>query len=479
MSGSANRDQTLETAQNAVIAAYASELGRQPDADGLATYAGLLLAGAPLGQIQSDIAQSPEAQADIQNLYVTTLGRAADPTGIALNTQALATGSSLAQLRADIVQSGEGQGAIQGIYKSVLGRPADPAGSTVNAQALSAGALLSQLRASLAGSPEAAQAVTTAFRFYLLRTPSASEVAAYTSALAGGVTYATIKSNIIFSQESVQTIQNLYQEYLNRPATVPEVQGVQGSLSSGGTLASVQLGLDAQHRLQASTVPDQTAALTTAYETVFGHAPLDAPNSNASTIPTLQAEVSLGRPAAEVEQVTDYRAASNGGYIDTYGYAVPAQYSPNGFSMFLMQASSNDGPARTNISSAAPIPVTGTSGALGPDTITLDLAQFNTAPLAFSASLDGQPLGQAILAASSHFGTPSTGQISFTGDFQAGRELDLTFGTIPWYSLYVVSGTLNGQSFLLDGAINGTGGSVTLFPHANSSAVVQTYSYPY
>ena len=123
MSGLAMRDQALEAAQNTVTAAYAGELGRQPDAGGLATYAGLLLAGVPLGQVQSDIARSPEAQADIQDLYLTPLGRAADPTGIALNTQALATGTSLAQLRSAIVRSPEGQGAIQTLYKKRAGPP--------------------------------------------------------------------------------------------------------------------------------------------------------------------------------------------------------------------------------------------------------------------------------------------------------------------------------------------------------------------
>lgn len=432
MSGSVATDQALEAAQNAIIAVYVCELGRQPDAGGLAAYTALLMAGTPLGQIQSAIAQSRE-----------------------------------------------GQAGIQGIYESVLGRPADAGGLALDTQALSAGLSLAQLRSSVAGSPEAANRVSAAFQAYLQRTPSATEVAFYTSALAGGVSYATIKSGIILSQESTQNVQNLYQQYLSRPATTAEVQGVQQSLSGGDTLAAVKLGLDAQHRLQVSTVPDQTAALTVAYENVFGHAPIDAPDSNASTIPTLQAELSLGRPIADVEQVIDLQGASNGGHTDTYGYAVPAQYSPDGFSLFLIQASSNLSPATTNVSSAAPIPVTGGSGASGPDTITLNLAQFSLAPLAFSASLDGQSLGQATLAASSTFGTPSTGQVSFTGDFRAGRELDLTFGTVPLHSLYVVSGTLNGQSFLLDGAINGTGGSIALFPHANSSGVVITSNYPY
>lgn len=479
MSGSATGDQTLEAAQDTVIAAYARELGRQPDAGGLATYAGLLLAGMPLGQVQSDIAQSPEAQADIQDLYVTVLGRTADPTGIAVNTQALATGSSLAQLRGAIVRSREGQGAIEDLYKGVLNRPADPGGLALDTQALSSGASLAQLRASLAGSPEAAQAVAAAYQSYLLRTPDASEVAANTSALAGGANFAAVEAGIILSPENAQVVQALYGQYLDRPATAAEVRQAQQSLFGGGTFEAVQLGLDAQHRLQVSTVPDQTAALTAAYEDVFGHAPIDAPNSNASTIPTLQDELSLGRPLAEVEQVIDYQATFNGVTTDQYGYVVPAQYSYDGFSLFLEQSGSNESITRVNVSSAVPIPVTGASGAAGPDTIILDLAQLNTAPLAFSASLDGRSLGQAVLAASRSFGTPSVGRVSLTGDFGAGRELDLTFGTIPLQSLYVVAGTLNGQSFLLDGAINGTGEGVALFPHASSSAVVRTENYPF
>ena len=445
----------------------------------MAAYAALLLAGVPLGQVQSDIAQSPEAQADIQTLYVTTLGRAADPTGIAADTQALATGTSLTQLRAAIVRSLEGQGAIQNLYKGVLGRPVDPGGLTLDTQALSAGASLSQLRAGLAGSPEAAQAVVAAYQFYLLRTPGASEVAANTSALAGGTSFAAVKSGIILSPENAQVIQTLYQQYLDRPATAAEVRQVQQSLFGGGTFETVRLGLDAQHRLQVSTVPDQTAALTAAYEDVFGHAPTDAPNSGASTIPTLQDELSLGRPLAAVEQVTDYRATSGGVTTDEYGYVVPAQYSYDGFSLFLEQSGSNESITMVNVSSAVSIPVTGSSGAAGPDTITLDLAQLNTAPLAFSASLDGRSLGQGTVAASSSFGTPSVGRVSFTGDFGAGRELDLSFGTIPLQSLYVVAATLNGRSFLLDGAVNGTGGGIALFPHASNSAVVQTSNYPY
>ena len=317
------------------------------------------------------------------------------------------------------------------------------------------------------------------FQGNLLRNPSAADLAVYTSALAGGISAATIQHGIIASQECIQTIQGLYQQYLGRPATTAEVQAAQGSLYGGDDLADLEPGLAAQGRLQASTVPDQTAALTTAYENVFGHAPVDAPNSNASTIPTLQAELSLGQPIAEVEQVIDYRQTSNGGTIDTYGYAVPAQYSTDGFSMFLMQASSNDSPETINVSSAVQLPVTGASGASGPDTITVNLAQLNTAPLAFSASLDGQSLGQATLAGSTSFGVPSTGKVSFTGDFRAGQELDLTFGAIPENSFYVVSGTLDGQSFLLDGAVNGTGGSIAVFPHANSSEAAITSNYPY
>lgn len=391
MSGSVSRNQGAASIQDAVTAAYVNELGRLPDPDGLATYSALLLSGAPLAQVQAALAQSAEAQADIQNLYVAALGRAADPTGIALNTQALATGASLAQLRAGIVQSREEQSAIQGLYRSALGRPADAGGIASITQALLGGATLAQLRSGLAASPEAARAVTAVFQNDLGRAPAAPEVAFYTSALAAGTTLATITSSVILSGESTQNIQSLYQQYLGRPASAAEVQAVQRSLFSGGTLTAVQLGLDAQHRLQVSTVPDQTAALTAAYENVFGHAPLDAPNSNASTIPTLQTELSLGRPIADVEQVTDYRtqASPSSGFTDNYGYTVPGQYSPDGFPLFLTQAASNLSAATTNVSSAMPLQVTGGTSAAGPDTITLDIAQLNTAPLAFTASLDG------------------------------------------------------------------------------------------
>jgi len=466
--------------QDAVTAAYVNELGRLPDPGGLATYSALLLSGVPLSQVQSALAQSAKAQADIQNLYMAALGRAADPTGIALDTQALTTGASLAQLRMGIVQSREEQSAIQGLYEGVLGRPADAGGFASITQALLGGATLAQLRSGLAASPEAARAVTAVFQNDLGRAPAAPEVAFYTSALAAGTTLATITSSIILSGESTRNVQSLYQQYLGRPASDTEVQAVQRSLFGGGTLTAVRLGLDAQHRLQVSTVPDQTAALTAAYESVFGHTPAEAPNSSAPTLSTLQTELSLGRPIADVEQVIDYRTqAFNGSYTDSYGYAVPAQYSPNGFSMYLEQASSNLSPATTSLASEVPLQVTGGSGAAGPDTITLDVAQFSMAPLTFIASLDGQSLGQAILAGSSIIGTPSTGQITFVGNFSAGRELDLTIGTIPLNSLYVVSGTLNGQQFLLDGAVNNTGGSIALFPHASSASVVTTYTDPY
>jgi hypothetical protein len=464
--------------QQAVALAYANELNRQPDADGSAAYTNLLLAGVPLGQVQLSIAQSTEAQADINGLYLDTLGRAVDPTGLAASTQALAAGASLAQLRANLVNSPEGQGAIGGVYKAVLDRPADAGGLLLYTRAVTAGASLGQVRADLASSPEAASVVARAFQFYLERAPSSQEVGFYTAALGSGASYGAIRAGLISSPEDAQAIQGLYRQYLGRAASADEVQGIRRMLYGGGTLDAQRPTLDAQGRLQASTVPDQTAALTAAYEDTFGHTPADAPNENASTIPTLQDELALGRPFAEVRQVTDFRQPVPGGFSDTYGYAVPARYSDDGYSLFLGQESSTSHPSARDAAGAVPLAVTG-PGATGPDTISLTLAQVLTAPLTFGASLDGRPLGQATLPAASSFGVTSAGIVSFSGDFAAGRELDLTFGAIPLDGLHVVSGTLNGRSFLLAGAANGTGTAIALFPHASNAGIVRTDTFPF
>lgn len=465
--------------QQAVALAYANELGRPPDADGLAAYTGLLLAGVPLNQVQLSIAQSAETQADINELYLDTLGRTVDPTGLAASTQALAAGASLAQLRANLANSPEGQGAIAGLYKAVLDRPADASGLALYARAVAAGASLAQVRADLASSPEAASVVAKAFQFYLERVPTPQEAGFYTAALGSGASYGAIRSGLISSPENAQAIQSLYQQYLGRAASPDEVQGIRRMLYGGSTLDAQRPTLDAQGRLQASTVPDQTAALTTAYEDTFGHAPADAPNPNASTIPTLQDELALGRPFAEVRRVTDYRAPVPGGFSDTYGYAVPAQYSDDGYSLFLGQESSTFHPSASDAAGAVPLAVTNGPGATGPDTISLTLAQVLTAPLAFSASLGGRFLGQATLPAASSFGATSAGIVSFSGDFAAGRELDLTFGAIPLDALHVVSGTLNGRPFLLAGAANGTSTAIALFPHASNAGIVQTDTFPF
>lgn len=474
---------SIGEAQGSIASVFASELARQPDPGGLALYTALLMSGGTLDQVRASIAASAEAQADIQTLYISTLGRGADTAGFTANIQALASGVPLAQLRANIVQSREGQNAIGRLYQGVLGRSADAGGSASVSQALTGGATLGQLQASLAASPEASARIGSLFQAYLGRDPSAADLVQYASALANGLPNAIMQSNLILSAENTRVVQAQYQQSLGRAANDKEVTSAKSSLFSGGTFASLKTTLDAQGRLAASIVPDRTADLTVAYQNVFGHRPVDAPTGNASTVPILQAELLLGRPFADVVTVTDYRFVSNGTTIDRYGYAVPAQYSPNGFSQFPIQESSDSTPATINVSNAKPIALSGPTLPPGPDTIVLTLAQLNMAPLSFSASIDGQPLGLATLPAAPTFGTPATGLLTVKGDFATARELDLTFGTIPFSSVYVVKGLLNGQSFLIDGALNfdvaGGSNRIGLFPHASSAGVVVTNAYPF
>ena len=149
-----------------------------------------------------------------------------------------------------------------------------------------------------------------------------------------------------------------------------------------------------------------------------------------------------------------------------------------GYPLFLEQAGSNITRPAFDPSAAVPFQASG-SGAAGPDTITLDISQFYMVPLAFMASLDGRSLGQGTLAAATSFGYSPARRLTLTGDFSAGRELDLTFGGPITNAVSVVSGTLNGQQFLLGGAVSGSPGSIALFPHASSASVVVSTANPY
>lgn len=86
---------------------YREVLGREADVDGLIHWSDILASGAELSQVRELIANSPEAQDNIDQIYQDVLGRTVDSSGLQTWTRKLAQGSTLAEIREEIESSEE------------------------------------------------------------------------------------------------------------------------------------------------------------------------------------------------------------------------------------------------------------------------------------------------------------------------------------------------------------------------------------
>ena len=156
---------------------YQEVLNRDPDAGGLATYTAAIDAGTSLDSIRATIAQSPEAQNDLNQLYLQIFGRNGDPGGLATYTAELIGGASLGSVELLLAQSPEAQSDINQIYQGVLARDADGGGLTTYMAALGQGTSLGQVRRQIAHSPEAQDDLTQLFQQITGRAPGAAQLA--------------------------------------------------------------------------------------------------------------------------------------------------------------------------------------------------------------------------------------------------------------------------------------------------------------
>ncbi|MGB7272534.1 MAG: DUF4214 domain-containing protein [Geitlerinemataceae cyanobacterium] len=86
---------------------YREVLGREADVDGLIHWSDILANGAELSQVRESIANSPEAQANIDSIYQEVLGRSVDESGLQTWTRKLSQGSTLAEISEEIESSQE------------------------------------------------------------------------------------------------------------------------------------------------------------------------------------------------------------------------------------------------------------------------------------------------------------------------------------------------------------------------------------
>ncbi len=130
---------TRRDAERAVRAAYRDYLGREPDASGLRFYTGRLLdAGWSDVQLRDIFRRSPEFKerdlaAIVRRVYREELGRDPDASGVAAYTRALGRGMTEPELRAELHRSREGaerqaRDLVTRAYRELLHRDPDPAG---------------------------------------------------------------------------------------------------------------------------------------------------------------------------------------------------------------------------------------------------------------------------------------------------------------------------------------------------------------
>jgi hypothetical protein len=155
---------STEYRQDVVNGLYHKLLHRQADPRGLASFTGLLAAGATTEQVEADIAGSPEyyqvrgggsAASFLTALYGDGLGRTPDAAGQAGFLQALAQGASTSQVAAAVFTSTEyRQDLVASYYQAYLGRAADGPGLSYFTGLLAQGGRDEDVLAGILGSDE-------------------------------------------------------------------------------------------------------------------------------------------------------------------------------------------------------------------------------------------------------------------------------------------------------------------------------------
>ena len=453
--------QTADQASATLTQLYLSSLGRTPDAATTAVLLPQLEAGADPAVIRTQLVTgSLEATYLVNQYYHDLLGRAPDQPSFDATLAALAAGAiAMPDLRTQLASSTEAQVAIGTEYFSVLGRHADVLGSASFLHGLASGGTLNQVRQALASSPEEATRLGSMYQQVLGRAVTTPELAADVSVLSSGQqSFFDILQDLAYSDEAKGAIASSYQSLLGRAPTAAESAAASFSFTVNGSLPFLQATLAGM-----ATALNRIAA---AYELNFGVAPA------ASTLATLHGEISLGRSFADTTQVTaNFVSRSDAFFTYNYGYAVPAQYSATGAAQFVA-VYQNTNPLQIGAQfTTITVPTTGATIS-GPDTIQVNLATIGSAPVSFTATLDGVALGGATITTiprTSPFQPAPEDQVTFTGNFGPGlHDLHIQVVGDPLANQLVIPGpaTFNGNQFLLGHATTDASGGTDIFPHA-------------
>ena len=232
---------TPQSFAGAVDNAYQQELGRVADPIGLSQRENFLASGHTEATMRLQLAQTPEAVADIQAIYQHELGRTADQAGLAANEDALAAaGGSLTSLETSIAASPEAAGDIQGMFQQELGRAADPAGLAGFQAVMASGGSLATVRSDIATSAEETSDVQALYQGLVGRDASPGELGATETQLANGTSLQTLRDAGSSSAEATSDISGFLQQVTGGSAAPQSVSEIQSALQQGVDLHTVE-----------------------------------------------------------------------------------------------------------------------------------------------------------------------------------------------------------------------------------------------
>jgi len=358
---------------------------------------------------------------------------------------------------------------VEQLYSAVLGRLPDSFGYSVLVPLVQSGYDPGLLRSALAfASPEAANLVSGIYQAELGRAPDAPGLNQYLGALAGGLSLDDVRASIGGSAEAMDAAAAVYTQTLGRTADASGLALYRAAVSKGVSLGDM--------RAQLAASPEAGVRLTYSYQESFGIAP------SAATLSTLRGELSRGKSLGDTTQVDDRQSRTSGFFFNNDGYTVQSQYSATGIAQFLSIYDDSfrfyQGPRTTiPVASAGPSAL-----APGPDSIVLDLSSIGAVPVTFVATLDGQPLGGAVVSttpANQPFSPFTVDQVTFTGDFGAVfHDLHVSvLGDPALNGVGVSAAKFDGNAFLLGGANTGSVGSFSIYPHPGPQPHVNAFLY--
>ena len=274
---------SFETAY--VQTAYATLLGRAPDAAGLQFYTSALMNNtATRTQVAGSLINSLEGQTrEVNSLYTRYLKRTPDASGLAYALNFLATGGTIQDETVNMLNSpeyaadhgGTVQGILQGYYQDILGRAPDAQGLAFYLAQVQGGTPLTVLSRQILTSVEAVSDFVTPI--YAAALPGVAVDPASLQAIVGDFRNNRRKEAIVTdilasggdyaaTNTLASWVRSVYRDVFYRDASAGEVALWLSNFNAGmSTQQFVQIALNSQE--------GRTRFITEEYQTLLGRAP--------------------------------------------------------------------------------------------------------------------------------------------------------------------------------------------------------------